>query len=128
MKVTAWMQRDKYAALVSRLTALERDYGAAFKNEFHSGNRSTSLIIHTCFYKQLYEAEEVPQLLSCSCCSIDRVWLEGAPGAGVTGKLTRSQAAGSNCCQFWIEKGDGEKRANARRSAALEAAACPLSS
>ncbi|KAL4513196.1 hypothetical protein Ndes2437B_g09181 [Nannochloris sp. 'desiccata'] len=77
MKMVAWLQRDSYTSLVNRLRALKIDYGKGFTTEIKQGPEHSSLRISSCFYRNIFELEEVPQLTSACCCSQDRVWLEG---------------------------------------------------
>jgi L-2-amino-thiazoline-4-carboxylic acid hydrolase len=104
MKMVAWLQRDSYKSLSNRLRALKLDYGKGFTTELLQGPDKSVLKISSCFYKTIFEVEDVPQLTAACCCSQDRVWLEGAPRKGVNAGLESSMAQGHPCCRFVVEK------------------------
>ena len=104
MKVTSWLQRDNYKSLVSRLRGLKLDYGRGFTSDLIQSPQYSSLTITSCFYKNLFDAEEVPQLTAACCCSQDKVWLEGAPKKGVAAGLISSMAYGDKECCFFVQK------------------------
>eukprot|EP00887_Chlorella_sp_A99_P003566 scaffold7.g3566.t1 len=104
LRLTKWMQPDGFAALCARLRGLQADYGAGFGSQLHVGESDAWLTITSCFYRELFEAEGVPQLAAACCCSQDRVWLEGPHYSGVRAGLEESQAAGDPCCCFRVEK------------------------
>lgn len=74
MRMTSFLQRDRYASLVRRLKALRVDYGPAFDTSLQVGEVSSKLTIRSCPYHRIFEIEELPQLLSCCCCSQDAMW------------------------------------------------------
>jgi hypothetical protein len=104
MKATSWLQRDSYATLVRRLQGLALDYGNSFVTELARGPNTSSLKVHSCLYQQVFEAEGLPQLTSCCCCTQDRVWLEGATLKGVHAGLQSSIADGDSVCCFVVHK------------------------
>lgn len=104
MKLTSWLQRDPYGTMVTRLRGLSLDYGKGFTTSLDIGPRRSELVIKSCFYKQLMDSEDTPQLAQCCCCSQDRMWLEEAPHHGVTAGLAQCQALGDSQCCFWVEK------------------------
>ena len=104
MKLVAWLQRDPYAALSSRLRALPLDYGRGFESELVAGPTRSTLTVTSCFYQRLFEAEGAGQLTACCCCSQDRVWLEGAPRKGVASGLESCIAQGDPRCRYFVEK------------------------
>lgn len=104
MKVTSWLQRDSYKSLVGRLRGLKLDYGRGFTSDLIQGPERSTLTIRSCFYRDIFDAEEVTQLTAACCCNQDKVWLEGAPREGVASGLESSMANGDQECCFYVEK------------------------
>ena len=107
MRMASWLQRDPYASLVSRLRGLKLDYGLGFASTLHivdQPHHQASLTIAKCFYREIFEEENVVQLARCCCCSVDRVWLEGAKLNHVFAGLVDSMASGDKKCCFVVKK------------------------
>ena len=68
------------------------------------GPEESILTVSSCFYKNFFDIEDVPQLTAACCCSQDRVWLEGAPRKGVNAGLESCMAQGDASCKFFVSQ------------------------
>eukprot|EP00889_Picochlorum_renovo_P004455 jgi/Picre1/31485/NNA_006837.t1 len=105
LKMTSILHRDAYKTLQGRLRGLQSDYGAGFQTTLACDPNISTLKVHDCLYDRILTKENKRNLLSCCCCSQDKLWLlHTTSGSMCHAELLSSKAEGDDECTFFVRQ------------------------
>lgn len=106
LRLTNYVSTDKYQLTTRRLELMLMDYGLGFHSQFSKSDEAAEVRIHSCFYHDIFAEEGAPELTSCCCCSVDRMWFDWLDPKkhGLEFESGESLAQGDKQCIFRIQK------------------------
>mmetsp|Transcript_25805 Transcript_25805/g.72255 ORF Transcript_25805/g.72255 Transcript_25805/m.72255 type:complete len:281 (+) Transcript_25805:206-1048(+) len=104
LKGTLYLSSDPFKSMARRLHSLKSDLGAAVTADITESEQSAMMEVSSCLYNDMFEAEELPQLTSCCCCSVDRMWFEGLERFGVGFSFPKRLSEGDGKCCFKLNR------------------------
>uniref|UniRef100_A0A061RXE9 L-2-amino-thiazoline-4-carboxylic acid hydrolase n=1 Tax=Tetraselmis sp. GSL018 TaxID=582737 RepID=A0A061RXE9_9CHLO len=104
LKATLYLSPDPFKATARRMHSLRSDLGDAVVAEIREEESEASMTVTSCLYHSVFEAEGLPHLAGCCCCSVDSMWFEGLERFGISFSAPRRLPHGSDACCLKISR------------------------